>query len=44
MNIIHIGSTSDYEEDLPFIPKKPKLGRGTGKRGRPPSRYYILYI
>ncbi|XP_021956408.1 chromatin-remodeling ATPase INO80 isoform X2 [Folsomia candida] len=36
------GSTSDYEEDLPFIPKKPKLGRGSGKRrGRPPSRVRV---
>jgi hypothetical protein len=36
------GSMSDYEEGLGFIPKnKVKLTRGTGKRGRPPSRVRV---
>ena len=31
-------SVSDYEGEFAVLPKRPKVGRGTGKRGRPPSR------
>lgn len=34
-------STSDDDEVMQFLPKSPKLGRGSGKRGRPPSRFRL---
>jgi len=37
------GSISDYDEDLgSVVSSRPKVGRGGGRRGRPPTRVRVM--